>query len=100
MPVLDEVTDHSAPSANPANSRVIGGKRFAATSDVGSPSLPAFPKPSQAHSYEANLGSVDLDQLKPEDALGCARGVLWALIFEAALALGAVLCWKSHFFSP
>jgi hypothetical protein len=96
MPVLDEVKNHSA---NHANSRVIAGKRFASTNAVGGPSLPAFPKPSQAHPYEANRASADIPQLEAEDTLGCARGILWSLIFEAALALGPVLYWKFHFFS-
>jgi hypothetical protein len=80
MPVLDEVMTHSAESANQANLRLLGSKRFAATAVL--------------NPYE-----VDLDQLEVEDKLGCARGVLWSLIFEAAMAAGAVLLWKCHFFS-
>jgi hypothetical protein len=70
MPVLDEVMNHSAESANQANLRLL------------------------RNPYEA-----DLDQLEVEDKLGCARGVLWSLIFEAAMAAAAVLVWKCHFFS-
>jgi hypothetical protein len=70
MPVLDEVMNHSAESANQANLRLL------------------------LNPYE-----VDLDQLEVEDKLGCARGVLWSLIFEAAMAAAVVLLWKSHFFS-
>jgi hypothetical protein len=94
MPVLEDLENPSAESANQANLRVIGNKRFGATN-----ALPALAKQSQAHPYEANLGSVDMEQFEAEDSLGCVRGVLWALIFEAALATVAVLCWKFHFFS-
>jgi hypothetical protein len=85
MPVLDEVMNPSAESANQANLRLLGSKRFATTAVL--------------NSCEADLASVDLDQLEVEDKLGCARGVLWSLIFEAAMAAGAVLLWKCHFFS-
>jgi len=76
MPVLDEVRNHSAESANQANLRLL----------VVNP-------------YDADLALVDRDQLEVEDKLGCARGVLWSLIFEAALVAIAVLLWKCHFFS-
>ena len=76
MPVLDEVTNHSAQSANQTNLRLL----------VENP-------------YEADLALVDREQLEAEDKLGCARGVLWSLIFEAALVAAAVLLWKCHFFS-
>ncbi len=85
MPVLDEVMNHAAESANQANLRLPGSKRFAAT-----PVL---------NPYEADLASLDREQLEAEDKLGCARGVLWSLIFEAALVAAAVLLWKCHFFS-
>jgi hypothetical protein len=34
------------------------------------------------------------EELQSEDRLGCARGVLWSLVFEAALVIAAVLYWK------
>ena len=76
MPVLDEVINHSTPSANQTNLRLF----------VENP-------------YEADLALIDREQLEAEDKLGCARGVLWSLIFEAALVAIAVLLWKCHFFS-
>jgi hypothetical protein len=99
MPALDEVMNHSAESANQANVRGIDGKRFSPTNGVGGPSLAALTKPSQAPSYEDDLSPLDTEQWEAENRLGCVHGVLWSLIFEAALAAGAVLYWKYHFFS-
>lgn len=59
-------------------------------------SLPLV-KSSPTAPYFANLRSVDLRQLEAEDKLGCARGVLWAIVFEAALGVVGVLYWKFHF---
>jgi hypothetical protein len=42
---------------------------------------------------------ADLEHLYPEDRLGCARGVLWALVFEAALVIAALAYWKLHLFA-
>jgi hypothetical protein len=53
---------------------------------------------SQDYPYDSHLGSLDLEQWQAEDKLGCARGILWSLIFEAALAALCVLYWKFHFF--
>jgi hypothetical protein len=99
MPALDERMNHSAESANQANFRVIEGTRFSPTNGVGALSPAALVKPSQAYSYEDDLSPLDTEQWEAEDRLGCVRGVLWSLIFEAALAAGAVLYWKFHFFS-
>src|ERR1700733_12991600 len=95
MPVLDDLRNQSAPSANQPNLRVLDGKGLG----LGSRSLPAFENPSQTHPYDPDPASLDMEQFEAEDKLGCARGVLWALIFEAALVVGAVLVWKFHFFS-
>ena len=46
-----------------------------------------------------DASSVDPEQLYDEDTLGCARGVVWALIFEAGLVIGALVCWKLHLFA-
>jgi hypothetical protein len=43
--------------------------------------------------------SVDAKQLYREDKLGCARGVVWALIFEAGLVLAALIYWKLRLFA-
>ena len=99
MPVLEDAQNQSAESANQANFRVIDGKPFAATDGVGGPARAGFTNPSQPSPCEANRYFVDIEQLEAEDTLGCVRGVLWSLVFEAALATVAVLCWKFHFFS-
>ena len=43
--------------------------------------------------------AVDAKQLYREDKLGCARGVVWALVFEAGLVVAAVVYWKLHLFA-
>jgi hypothetical protein len=43
--------------------------------------------------------SVDAKQLYREDKLGCARGVVWALVFEAALVVAALIYWKLRLFA-
>jgi hypothetical protein len=43
--------------------------------------------------------AVDTKQLYREDKLGCARGVVWALVFEAGLVVAALLYWKLHLFA-
>jgi hypothetical protein len=35
----------------------------------------------------------DLEEFQSEDSLGCARGVLWSLIFEGALVAAGVIYW-------
>jgi hypothetical protein len=99
MPVLEDAKNQSAESANQPNFRVIGSKRSSARNALGTLSPAPFISPSQAHPYEEDLRSLDTEQWEAEDSLGCARGVVWSLIFEAALAVVAVLYWKFHFFS-
>lgn len=41
--------------------------------------------------------SVDPELLANEDKLGCARGVMWAFVFEAALIISIVIFWKLRF---
>jgi hypothetical protein len=41
-----------------------------------------------------NLCSVDWEQIESEDRLGCARGVVWAIVFEVAMVIAAVVYWK------
>jgi hypothetical protein len=43
--------------------------------------------------------SVDAKQLYREDKLGCARGVVWALAFEAGLVIAALIYWKVRLFT-
>jgi hypothetical protein len=42
----------------------------------------------------AEVFSDNPEQLYYEDKLGCARGVVFALIFQAGLVAVAALCWK------
>ena len=43
--------------------------------------------------------AVDAKQLYREDKLGCARGVVWALVFEAGLVVAALIYWKLRLFA-
>jgi hypothetical protein len=43
---------------------------------------------------QSHAGLDDVEELDEEDRLGCVRGVLWSLVFEAALAIAAVIYWK------
>jgi|HubBroStandDraft_3_1064219.scaffolds.fasta_scaffold383701_1 hypothetical protein len=50
----------------------------------------------QSHAGLAQTAGVfpDVEELDEEDRLGCVRGVLWSLVFEAALVIAAVIYWK------
>ncbi len=48
--------------------------------------------------HVANVRSVDPELLHNENKLGCARGVIWAFIFEAALIIAIAVFWKLRFF--
>jgi len=54
---------------------------------------------SKSTLYVVDGCSVDAEQLYREDKLGCARGVIWALIFEAGLVIAAVIYWKLRLFA-
>jgi hypothetical protein len=41
-----------------------------------------------------NVRSIDPELLYNEDKLGCARGVVWAFVFEAALIVAIIILWK------
>jgi hypothetical protein len=42
----------------------------------------------------ADVWSDDPEQIYYEDKLGCARGIVFAFAFQAALVAVAVLCWR------
>jgi hypothetical protein len=42
----------------------------------------------------ADIFLDDLEEFHSENRLGCVRGVLWSLVFEAALVIAAVIYWK------
>jgi hypothetical protein len=56
-------------------------------------------KPSKTSLYVVDGCSVDAEQLYREDKLGCARGVVWALVFEAGLVIAALIYWKLRLFA-
>ena len=70
MPVSDAVTNH-----------------FGAELDHSDPQPLCLPSNSPVSVLQSQAGSVDLEQFSSEENLGCARGVLWALIFQAALVI-------------
>lgn len=72
MPVSDAVKNH-----------------FGAELDHGDPQPLCLPSHSPAPVLQSHSGSVDLEQCSSEENLGCARGVMWALIFQAALVIAA-----------
>ena len=45
----------------------------------------------------ANVRSVDPELLYNEDKLGCARGIIWAVVLQTALIVAIVILWKLHF---
>ena len=54
--------------------------------------------PSKTSLYIVDGTVLDAEQLYREDKLGCARGVVWALIFEAGLVVAALIYWKLRLF--
>jgi|HubBroStandDraft_2_1064218.scaffolds.fasta_scaffold158316_2 hypothetical protein len=65
---------------------------------MGIRSLPVFVERSQSFVQVGNVRSVDREQLYGENKLGCARGVIWAFFFEAALIIAIAIFWKLRFF--
>jgi hypothetical protein len=42
----------------------------------------------------ADVSSTNPDEVYYEDKLGCARGVVFAVAFQAALVVLVAVCWK------
>jgi hypothetical protein len=42
--------------------------------------------------------SVDPEQIYCEDKLGCARGVVWAFVFQAGILIAIAIVWALHSF--
>jgi hypothetical protein len=59
--------------------------------------LPVVVEQSETFAQVGNVRSVDPELLYNEDKLGCARGVLWAFVFEAALIIAIAIFWKLRF---
>ncbi len=60
----------------------------------GIETLPGFVEQSQSFPQVSNVRSVDPELLNSENKLGCARGVIWAFLFEAALIIAIAIFWK------
>jgi hypothetical protein len=56
-------------------------------------------RPSERTLHVVDGCSVDAEQLYREDKLGCARGIVWALVFEAGLVIAALIYWKLRLFA-
>jgi hypothetical protein len=65
---------------------------------MGIRSLPVFVDRPQSIAQAGNVRSVDRELLYSENKLGCARGVIWAFVFEAALIIAIAIFWKLRFF--
>jgi hypothetical protein len=61
-------------------------------------SLPVLLEQSQTFPQVGHIRSVDPELLYNEDKLGCARGVMWAFVFEAVVIVAIAILWKLHFF--
>jgi len=55
--------------------------------------------PAKTSLYIVDGTVLDAEQLYREDKLGCARGVIWALVFEAGLVVAALIYWKFRLFA-
>jgi hypothetical protein len=66
-------------------------------SQKGIRSPPLLLEPSRTVPQVGNVRSVDPELICNEDKLGCARGMLWAFVFEAALIIAIAIFWKLRF---
>jgi hypothetical protein len=73
-----------------------GGNR-AKGETMGIRSQPVLLEQPQAFSQVGHVCSVDYELLVNEDKLGCARGVMWAIVFEAAMMIAGVILWNLRF---
>jgi hypothetical protein len=76
---------------------VSNGKTSHDALHTGMGFIPVLEDQSQTFPQVANVRSVDLELLYNEDKLGCARGVIWAFVFEAALIIAIAIFWKLRF---
>jgi hypothetical protein len=73
-------------------------KHFGLTEGVTT--IPVLISPSETSLHVVDdVCPAELEHLYPEDRLGCARGVLWALVFEVGLVIAALVYWKLHLFA-
>jgi hypothetical protein len=59
--------------------------------------FPLFLQQSRTVPDVGNVRSVDAGLIYNDDKLGCARGVVWAFVFEAALIIAIAILWKLRF---
>jgi hypothetical protein len=76
---------------------VSNGKTSHDALHTGMGFIPVLEDQSQTFPQVANVRSVDPELLYNEDKLGCARGVIWAFVFEAALIIAIAIFWKLRF---
>jgi hypothetical protein len=84
-------------------------ERFPLTDDVsrektsndglhrGMRSLPVLLDQSRGVPEACNVRSVDPAAIYDEDKLGCARGMVWGLVFEAGVIIAIAILWKLRF---
>jgi hypothetical protein len=65
-----------------------------ASSDV---LLPTYVEQARTSPAVANVCSIDREQLNSEDKLGCARGVLWALVFQVEMLIAIAAYCTLHY---
>ncbi len=76
----------------------VDHKRIALTDGITT--IPVLVSSSQTSLHVVDdVCPADLEHLYPEDRLGCARGVLWAMVFEAGMVIAALAYWKFHLFA-
>ncbi len=64
---------------------------------MGLRSYPVLLEQPRTFSQAGHVCSVDPELLVNEDKLGCARGVMWAIVFEVALVVVGVILWNLRF---
>jgi hypothetical protein len=64
---------------------------------MGVRSHPVLLEQLQTSPQVGHVRSVDPELLDNEDKLGCARGVMWAIVFEAAMMIAGVILWNLRF---
>jgi hypothetical protein len=88
-----EVLERLGPGDRFINERVSYDERY-----DGPPLLSVSEEQSHRFPQVCNIRSGDHELSYRENKLGCARGVIWAFAFEAAMLIVIAICWKLHFF--
>jgi hypothetical protein len=59
--------------------------------------FPICVEQARTSSVVANVCSIDREQLNSEDKLGCARGVLWAVVFQVGMLIAIAAYCTLHY---